>query len=679
MYSINSKDKKESVITRIRRKLGLSRTHYDSKLREILNSPEAVQLKNTYYAKILDNVPNLVYGRDQKGIYTVVNQAFADFAGLTKNEIIGKSDLELNIFLNTDQILSTDESLFITGQRKYIPLEPFTDKFGNLFWFQTIKTPLKDEEGNVDEILIVSTDVTKKVEVEQRLAKSELRYRSIFKNNYSGIIVINKELGIINKNKAFDELINNKLSVLGGRDLKAYLNDRDRRDLLDLLNGLSTRNYEFFDIELELTTDDKQIKDTICFVRGLYDENNAFTEAVVTFQDVTNERAQQKKLESSELRFRTIVEHATEALLLLDYDSKQYIDANNSAVKLFGYSKEEFLSLKLGELSPTQQENGINSDAEALSYMKRALNGEAVVYEWKVKRKDGILLYCEVRLVKMPYPDRRIIRTSVIDITERKKAEEMLNLEKQKLQESNRELVNLNFKLGNQTEQLQEFAYIASHNLRSPAGNIRALLDFYNADPSEENKEILLEKLDVVATDLMDTINDLAEVVKIKNEISKETSAISLIKVIEKTKKSLSQKIEKLKAEVAYDFGEYETIYAAKTYIESIVLNLVSNALKYSSPDRPPRIQIIADKKDNKLRLAFRDNGLGIDLSRHGDKIFGLRKTFHRIEDSRGVGLFITKAQVEALGGEITVESTVDQGSVFTILLPLSISQAPNE
>jgi len=96
------------------------------------------------------------------------------------------------------------------------------------------------------------------------------------------------------------------------------------------------------------------------------------------------------------------------------------------------------------------------------------------------------------------------------------------------LEETNSKLLDLNSKLENQTSQLKEFAYISSHNLRSPAGNIKALSDFYKGDPSTENLEFLLEKLDKVSDDLLNIINDLAEVVKIKNEISAETNSIEL-------------------------------------------------------------------------------------------------------------------------------------------------------
>lgn len=656
MYSLNSSPPKLGLLERLKRLFN--------------GTPEEVDPGYDRYEDIIQSLPYLVYAKDRDGRYTMVNQAFCDLVSLPTSRIIGKTDKEAAMFLNPDQIRAADQQVFETKQKKFIPLEPFTDRMGSLYWFMTTKIPSFDENGEVNEILIVSNDITKKIETEQGLQRSELRYRSIFENNYSGIIVVDKDLNIHNKNKAFNQLVGNPHNSYGNDDLKHYINEEDKKDLIDLMLGLVSRNYEYFDLGMSLNTRTDKVVDTICFVRGLYDDNALFSEAVITFQDVTEAIKSRKALKESETRFRIIVEHATEALLLLDYDSKRYIDTNKNAVELFGYERDELLNMHLGELSPQNQTSGDSSMQMSEDYMAKAANGDYVVYDWIIRRKDGKLIPCEVRLVKLPFPDRNIIRTSVIDITERKKAEHLLNAEKRKLEESNNELVDLNHKLEDQAKQLQEFAYISSHNLRSPAGNIQALLDFYNSDPTEENLGLLLEKLDVVSNDLMETINDLADVVRIKNEISKEVSVLFIPKLIEKAKESLSQRIKEKNAQFEVELNGIESIEASRAYMDSIMLNLISNALKYSHDDREPLIRITVRKDQDRLLFEFEDNGLGIDMEKHGNKIFGLRKTFHRNRDSRGVGLFITKAQVEAMGGDIIVESKPQVGTKFTIELP---------
>ncbi|MFT7101281.1 MAG: PAS domain S-box-containing protein [Bacteroidia bacterium] len=622
------------------------------------------------YEWIVHNLAQLVYVKDTVGKYCMVNQAFCDLTGYTMDQILGKNDLDLGLFLNSEQIMIADKEVVNSAQKKYIPLEPFTDRSGSLYWFKTSKTPIKDELGNVSQILIVSSDITKRIEVEQRLYASELRYKSIFENNYSGIILVNEHLDILYKNLAFNKLLNSAETALAKDDLKKYISEEDQYDLIDLMAGLVSRNYEYFDLALNMKVGSDEVVNTVCFVRGLYDDDSVFTEAVVTFQNISDDLRIRLALEESEKRFKVIVESAVEALMLLDYDAQKYIDVNKSAVELFGYSRKELLSLKLGELSPLLQSDGDYSTNAATDLMEKCISGENVVYEWTVKRKDNKLIPCEVRLVKLPFEGNRIVRVSAIDISERKRSERMLNLDKQKLEDKNEELISLNQALENQTNQLQEFAYISSHNLRSPAGNIRALLDFYHNDPNEENFKIVLEKLDVVSEDLLDTINDLADVVKIKNEISQDFRAINLAKLIEKANDSLSQEILDKKATIEVQLNGISFIKASKTYMDSIILNLLSNALKYSQKKVPPRIHISAAHDETCLILKVEDNGLGIDMELYGSKLFGLRKTFHKNKDSRGVGLFITKAQVEAMQGTIYADSEPGKGATFYIRLP---------
>jgi PAS domain S-box-containing protein len=659
MYSIQTQFHRFTFVQKVKRLFSHVRSAH---------SKQVIQqdLRDT----IIDNLSLLVYVKNRVGVYEFVNQAFCDFADMTAEKIVGKDDEELGLFLNPGQIRAADDQVFITGQKKYIPLEPFTDKYGSLYWFQTTKVPCFDDKGKIKNVLITSTNITRNISQEQSLLKSELRYKSIFENNYSGIIVVNKELEIINKNKAFNKLVAKEQSNLADDDLKLYISKDDLQDIRDLMVGMVSRNYMYFNLPLDLNSDAGVKVNTLCFVRGLFDDIGNFTEAVITFQDVTVELKSSQALIESEKRFRVIVENATEALLLLNFDTKKYIDANRNATELFAYSKEEILEMDLGSLSPINQSDGSKSKELSQQYMQRALTGENVVYEWTVRRKDNKMIPCEVRLVRLPFEGSNIVRTSVIDITERKRAERMLNLEKQKLEETNNSLVSVNDKLEKQGHQLKEFAYISSHNLRSPAGNIRALLDFYKSEPTEDNLSIVIEKLDTVSMDLLETINDLANVVKIKNEIANDLSVLSIEKLVSKTKDSLSQQIIDCKATIKIELDGLDKIMASKTYMESIMLNLLSNAIKYAKADIPPQIHVAVSESNDYVQLSVSDNGSGIDLNKHSKKIFGLRKTFHRNRDSRGVGLFITKAQVEAMGGTIEVISKPDVGSTFTISLP---------
>ena len=118
---------------------------------------------------------------------------------------------------------------------------------------------------------------------------------------------------------------------------------------------------------------------------------------------------------------------------------------------------------------------------------------------------------------------------------------------------------------------------------------------------------------------------------------------------------------------IVSDFGASPQLSYYKPYLESIILNLLSNALKYRVPGREPEIRFETVMVNDKPVLKVHDNGLGIDLEKYGDQIFGLRKVFHENKDARGVGLFLTRTQVEAMGGKIKVVSKVGVGSTFIV------------
>jgi signal transduction histidine kinase len=109
------------------------------------------------------------------------------------------------------------------------------------------------------------------------------------------------------------------------------------------------------------------------------------------------------------------------------------------------------------------------------------------------------------------------------------------------------------------------------------------------------------------------------------------------------------------------------TLLVNKAYLESILLNLFTNAIKYRDTDRPLKISIATKEVEDRVVMTIKDNGIGIDLVRNKDKIFGLYQRFHNYPDSKGLGLYLVKSQIESMGGRISVESKVDKGTTFTL------------
>ncbi|OAB81440.1 hypothetical protein ULVI_01050 [Cochleicola gelatinilyticus] len=281
----------------------------------------------------------------------------------------------------------------------------------------------------------------------------------------------------------------------------------------------------------------------------------------------------------------------------------------------------------------------------------------------RIKLQDGTVKIVRVRanINVNEFGDIIDIIGTCQDITEQKASE-------QKIIQAKENLIVLTQHLSGQNKQLEDFAHISSHNLRSPVSNLNALLHLYRISETEEEREELFEKFETVISHLTTTLNTLIEALKTKKECEKELEILEFDHILRKTKEIISQKISGTNAIITSDFSKTPKIKYDKTYLESIFLNLVSNAVKYRSPNRAPEVHIKTEIIDGKIKLTFQDNGLGIDLKKHGHKLFGLNKTFHRHPEAKGVGLYLTKVQIESMGGKIYATSEVNKGSVFTVI-----------
>jgi len=215
---------------------------------------------------------------------------------------------------------------------------------------------------------------------------------------------------------------------------------------------------------------------------------------------------------------------------------------------------------------------------------------------------------------------------------------------------------------------LEQFAYIISHNLRGPVTNVLALASILEEPGLDENTQReCINGLVFSVHNLDETLTDLTRILQVKNELHERTEIVRFEDLIRDISMNVSELINREGATIVIDFTEIEQIQSVKSYFYSIFYNLIINGIKYRRSDENPTLHIKSSKVDGKVRLTFADNGLGIDLKRQGDKVFGLYKRFHYGVEGKGIGLFMVKSQVEALGGTVKIESEVNKGTVFTI------------
>jgi len=218
-----------------------------------------------------------------------------------------------------------------------------------------------------------------------------------------------------------------------------------------------------------------------------------------------------------------------------------------------------------------------------------------------------------------------------------------------------------------QNTRLFNFAHIVSHNLRSHASNLFLTLELLKSLNSPEEEQELKTSLFDISGSLNDTINHLNEIVTAQFKSLDEQRLIRFDDTLQTVLHSINRVVEDQGAEIFSDFSEVPEISYIPSYLESILLNLITNAIKYRHSDRNPVIDICSYMDGGRPCLLIKDNGSGIDLEKHGNKVFNLYQTFHQGKESVGIGLFITKNQIETLQGSIEIESNIDEGTTFKI------------
>jgi PAS domain S-box-containing protein len=220
-----------------------------------------------------------------------------------------------------------------------------------------------------------------------------------------------------------------------------------------------------------------------------------------------------------------------------------------------------------------------------------------------------------------------------------------------------------------QKKQLEDFCNIITHNLRAPLVNISMIIEMLAENSNDIEKGVLLDKLNSTTRNLSEIFNELVESIQILQDNEIESEEIDLALHVQKVTESLQIEIERSGAVIETYLDEAPQVYFPLNYIKSILQNLISNSLKYRSADRSPMITVKTERKDDTVILSIADNGLGLDLEKHKHDLFKIRKIFHTHPEAKGFGLFLTKSQVEAMGGKIWIESTPGIGSTFYIQL----------
>lgn len=356
--------------------------------------------------------------------------------------------------------------------------------------------------------------------------------------------------------------------------------------------------------------------------------------------------------------FENIFNYAMGGLAIVGVHG-EWIKVNDSIVKYLGYSKEELYTKTFQDI--THKED-LNKD---LGSMRALLRGDISNYtiEKRYFHKNGSIVWVRlsVSLVRDDRDDPEYFISEIHDISQQKYDREELKI----LLDLSRE----------QNNRLSNFADIVTHNLRTHSSNLDTLVGFISAEEGtvdackSENFDYLKKSI----KNLNDTVSHLSEVAKIKSMNKDEVKSLNLHEYCNKAIYNVSGLAKNIKCKIENNVDPKHAVLAIPAFLDSIILNFLTNALKYSSKDRIAEVLLFSEVSEDFIVITFKDNGLGIDMETHGEQLFKMYKTFHKHKDARGVGLFITKNHIESLGGKIDVKSELGKGTEFSVSLKRAV------
>jgi PAS domain S-box-containing protein len=422
---------------------------------------------------------------------------------------------------------------------------------------------------------------------------------------------------------------------------------------------MSIKLYSFIEQKTENWQDEYRFK---CFDnsykyvldRGflLKDESGKAIRMIGAIQDVTKQKEEELRLKLLE----TVIVQTKDAIIITEanFNNKKLpktVYINPAFSVMTGYTKDDIIGKSPDLL------RGPKTDIVAIKKIIATIqNKKESLIETITSKKNKEEFWLRFSMIPIYNSEKELSHWVSIqrDVSEEKQQEK----EKEHLI---RELTQNN-------KDLKHFSYITSHNLRAPLSNLTGLLNLIEDIPIEdiELKEIL-QGFNKSTHLLNETINDLSKVMIIKDNTSIQKEAVLIQEVLDNVLSQLTFQIEIHKPILKITLEEVSILMINKSYLESILLNLLTNSLKYKSDNKILKITITTNQVGNYANLIFKDNGIGIDLERNHDKVFGLYQRFHNYPDSKGLGLYLVKSQVEAMGGSINIKSEVNKGTTFNL------------
>ena len=604
---------------------------------------EALRFSNVYNRSLIEASldPLVTIGYDGK--ITDVNEATEQVTGYSRSELIS-TDFT-NYFTDPVKAKKGYQEVFKEGFVFDYALE-IQNKNGYITPVLYNASVYQDESGEVIGVFAAARDVTKLKKADEKIQA----LANAVESSNDAIITESLDGTIKSWNMgarkiygySAEEILGKDVSILEPDDLKGEI----KRLIEKTKQEERIQHYE----TLRLKKDGTVINVSIT-LSPIFDLSGKFVAISCIGRDITDGKAAEEKLRESEEKYRNIVETANEGILIID-DEAVVTYANKKLTNMLGYSLEEGIGKPIWSFVNEESKDVVKLNLEK---SRQGINDS---YELKLIKKDGSSAWIHLSYKAFFNKDGRFVGSlsMLTDITERKKAEEMLKLKLEELARSN--------------EELEQFAYVSSHDLQEPLRMITSYLQLlqkrYQGKLDDKADKYINFAVDG-ASRMQNLIQALLEFSQVSTR-NRELEPTNCNFILNQALFNLKLMIRDNKATISHD--PLPKVLTDSTQLIQVFQNMILNGIKFHS-EEAPKIHVSADKKASEWVFSVQDNGIGID-PKYSEKIFEIFKRLHKRENynGTGIGLAICKKIVERHGGRIWVESELGKGSTFYFTLP---------
>jgi len=621
---------------------------------------DALEESEEKYRTLFQESRDALYITTLDGKLTDANPAFLDLFGYTTEESIGMDVRKT--YVNPDDRLRYQQEIEQKGAVRDFELK-LKKKDGTELDCLLTATVRKSKDGDVLGYHGFIRDITERKQAEEKLKESEERFRSVVENSHDGILIVDDAYRFIYVNDELCRILEYPRQEIIGQDFRKFLDEESKQLVAERYTRRQRGEkvpprYEFNIVRKSGEKRRVEISSTVI-------KNSAGkVKTVSQILDITERKQTEEALKESEEKYRTLFHESRDALYFTTRDGK-LIDANQSFLELFGYTTEEALGLDV-------RQTYANPDDRFMFQHEIEQNGAVRDFELKLKKKDGIELDCLLTATVRRSKDGDVLgyHGFIRDITERKQADEKLHKLYQLEKEAHKELER-------EKEQRLQFINALAHELKTPLTSIVAsgglLLEELEED-SQSPRVRLVENI-IRSTDKLEArLSELLDMAKIGTLGFRPTfELLDMRPLLQNMVSDLLPVANEKKQSLTLDIPpSIPIIKADKQRLEQIMLNLLTNAIKFTREDG--EIQVRLTRKGADLIVEVKDDGPGI-TEEEQKRIF---EPYYRVEADRqrfaglGLGLAVSKQLVELHGGRMWVHSKLGKGSTFAFSIPIA-------